>query len=354
MYTIYDVASEAGVSTATVSRVLSGKANVRNATKERVLAAIEKLDFHPNIIGQALNRGAGMAILMIVPLTSTPVLSSCIRAVAEKLKETPYKLLMGYYESGSSNVLEPQRDLIGSDLIRGIIFLDTNGTIPSFNKPTVVISEQPSCPYPYCVVSNDRKAVSIMTESLINRGVSRFAYIGMSNKAVRKETDYSTERFKGVTDALEGHGLQFDKQNYYECVYTSECSDDYYIYTAAAKAAEKIALLPESRRPEAVICATDVIAYACLDVFKRHGLKVPEDIRVAGYDNSSLSMIASPQITTIQSPFGEFGTEASRLMISILESGSTGQDNTQNKADTHDAVRITIDPSVCFRESTGR
>ncbi|MBO5999403.1 MAG: substrate-binding domain-containing protein, partial [Lachnospiraceae bacterium] len=77
-------------------------------------------------------------------------------------------------------------------------------------------------------------------------------------------------------------------------------------------------------------------------------------ICVAGYDNSSLCMIASPQITSIQSPFGEFGTEASGLLISLLESGGSSPDSAHKKADPREAVRITIDPAVCFRKSTER
>ncbi len=339
MATIYDVAKYAGVSIATVSRVLHGKDHISEKTIRKVLNAVRELDYSPQMAAQMLSGGNARNILVIAPMhpVNTP---PCIAGVDAIARANGYNILIGYSDL-IGNTRIALDEIIASNLIAGIIYQVYAENLPNVRDvPVVVISENPQIRCPYSVISNDRLGTGQLTKELIRRGRKRFAYVSSTTDFAYEYSYFIHEREAGMIHALQETGLPYDPGLSASFVVKNERNYEE-LFEKVAGYAGQLASMPTDTRPDAVICAYDYIAMVMINALTKLGLKVPEDIAVTGFDNDTVCVLTSPAIATAASSYGEIGTRAAEMLFTLIEG--------KEPAEPH----VLVDPKVILRASAG-
>lgn len=308
--TSQDVARHAGVSRTTVSFVLNGvkEANISEETRRRVLAAAEELGYVPDASAQALASGRTRTIAMILTQDDPhPSASSLhfriIEGLMEVTRQSGVRLLIDSVRQ--TEVSNTYLSLARTKRIDGLILSDLrvdNGALPELSSedfPIVLLDNLPSVQL--CSVSFDnrggaRKAVA----HLIAAGHRRIALVAHAPTAFRGVA----ERLGGYQDALAEAGIPFDEELVRQGDYSPESG-----YAAAS------ALLRLPETPTALFVTNDELAFGALQAIQERGLRVPDDVAVAGFDDHPLARFASPPLTTVRLPFEEMGRQAGALLL---------------------------------------
>ncbi len=330
MATIQDVARLAGVSTATVSRVLNDNYRVSDRRRQLVLDAVKQLGYRPNIVGRNLSRSENRTILVVSSFIDDDMLYGAQFAA----KELGYDLILSYAPDADD------RDALKyfeNGLAGGILFINFSGSdqrkLELCRKyPVVQCAEYLDVPESCLVSIRDEDASYQLTEMLIKDGHKRFAFIG--NESVPNHTiHYSIARERGFRRALKDNGIALDE----EFVYLLKLSIGG--YDGATAAAAKWLKLPKSQRPDAVVCVNDMTALGFVNAMLRSGVKVPQEIAVTGFDNRR-SNRSFPMITTVAQPFREMGAESIRMLVGMM----SGAKDVQR--------RVFLDHQIIVRGST--
>jgi DNA-binding LacI/PurR family transcriptional regulator len=293
--TVRDVAALAGVSPKTVSNVINGVVPVRPETKMRVEAALAELDYVPNMSARGLRNGRSGAIALSLPDLSTAYSAELARWFVELAHERGWAVQLE--QSGS----DPQREVelvsrARTHLVDGLVL---NPTLLSMSvvagmtelPPTVVIGEVE--PHGIDQVHVDSLAAAReLTGHLLARGHRRIAIVGGSGERFHSAT--SQLRQQGYGEALRAAGIRADPA--LNIVVTE--------WTSAAAATEFAAFLDRldargGERPDAVFCFTDSMALGVLHVLATRGIRVPDEISVAGFDDIAEAAYAIPALTTV-------------------------------------------------------
>lgn len=309
---IVDVARRAGVSTATVSRVLNGSPRVLPATKQRVLVAIDELGYHPNQAARQLATARTDTIGVLLPFITRPFVVNVLRGIEATIAEADYNLVIFNVES----IDQHQRYFTSMSFvgrIDGLIVLSLPLTQPELTRlsrahvPTVFIDiNVPG----WTSVSVDNVAGARMAvEHLIAHGHRRIGYI---SGPFIPELGFpvNQERLQGYTDALKAHGL---------AVY------DEYIWSGddgrAAGHQAMHTLLELDSPPTAVFASSDEHAFGVIDAIKEHNLLPGQDIAVVGFDDLELARYVG--LTTIHQPMEQMGRMGARALFSMLHHTAT-------------------------------
>jgi len=307
------------------------------------MEAIEALNFQPSMVGQTLSRRESRSILAVFPLQVRQNLSDYLYGINRVLSVAGYDLLISFtdesimfqdaespfsHKAGS----EPQKDhsfdyekYLSRGLVGGCIYLSTIRHTPDnkldFGKiPTVFVSEYLNAPYDYCVVSDIEQSVYELTSRLIARGRRRFAYIHACYPGSGVPVIYSEARFQGMLHALNDHGIPYHEElTRYSSMHNFAENAPDPGYLNALPCASSYLQLPRDQWPDVIICAYDSFALACSHVLHEARIKVPGEIAIVGFDNSAATTYASPQLTSVQSPCSEFGYEAAKLLVRIMQ-----------------------------------
>ncbi|MGN0915194.1 MAG: LacI family DNA-binding transcriptional regulator [Succinivibrio sp.] len=303
--TIRDVARHAGVSVATVSRVLNGTAKVADSTKEAVLKAQSELGFYLNANARTLARKNSDNIGILVSDISDSYFGVMIKSIEEEAWPLKKNLIItqGFYDA------EREKRAIDSLISRQCCALIIHALAISDEELTVYMQK-----FPYMVLINrilkgfeDRcvnidnyTGMKMLTEYLISCGHKKFAYVTSSFSIVDE-----TKRLKGFKDALKEHQIEF--------------RDDLLIAVkpsveGGVEAAKQ--LLSKKDMYTAVVCYNDVLAASMISVFQNAGLKVPDDISFTGFDDLLIAEITYPSLTTIKNPIANMGVAALKLSLS--------------------------------------
>lgn len=313
MATIQDVARDAGVSTATVSRVLSAPELVAEATRARVMAAVAHLGYQPNFAAKSLRTLRTEKILVTVPDISNPFFSQVIRGVEEAARTAGYSVLLGDTRH------EPEREEeYAAMLLRreadGLIFLGhrlpevLSGLVAREGGGAPIVN---GCEYsPELGVSgahidNARAAAEAM-EHLYGLGHRR---VGVITGPLA--SPLSRDRLAGVHTAAEAAG-------HADGLWVVD--GDFSIESGVREAG---ALLDGAERPSAIFCFSDEMAMGALVAFRQRGLSCPGDVSLVGFDDIRFAQHLDPPLTTISQPMDKIGHEAVRLLLDIL-SGRAG------------------------------
>ncbi len=310
--TIDDVASLAGVSIKTVSRVVNHEPNVRESTREKVEKAIAELDYRPNTSAQNLaSHRAHLIVLMYDDPSAYEVPSSGYiikmqQGALKACRQSGFELLIHPCNYRNQGVDKELRDLIKGVRPAGIIVAAPLSNMPKIVRavketgtPYVRLSHGSGNGKEYSVVTNDRVFSAEMTRYLASLGHERIAFIkgNMRHKAVGN-------RFDGYKDGLEESGLPFREE--------LVAKGDNSIGSGQDCAAE---LLSQSPRPTAILCSNDDMAAGALRVATRLGIRVPDELSIAGCDDIALAQQLSPSLTTIRQPLGAMAEAASLALI---------------------------------------
>lgn len=303
--TLTQISQAAGVSIATVSRVLSGKEPVAHGTRQRVLRAIRDLEFDAGLQSSVPHGGS---ILALVPDFYNPFYAGIIEGVQQTARASGYELLLiptgDNYASAS--VLS---GMLRREGCSGVLWLSSTPgpeLLAAVGRvvPMVMVCEYPE-EFPVSYVSVDDVSAAYRAVSyLISTGCRR---IGMVNCASRYK--YARSRLEGYRQALADADLPFDPDRY-----ASIPSIDYTLAYSAA-----LQVLHTEPAPDAVFAASDVLAAAVINAAGSMGLRVPEDVSVIGFDNVMTSQVARPSITTIAQPSLQLGQQACSILVEKIQ-----------------------------------
>lgn len=308
MANIQQVAKYAGVSVATVSRVLNGQDKVAVKTKLKVEEAIQHLNYEPSMLGRNLRNSESRIVLILIPTISNPFYFEIIKGIENMALSQNYNILL--CETDSS----PEKEDIYFDLVRkkmadGIISMD-----PAVNVETLkTLSEKYAIiqcseygggiDIPYVTIDSEEASYRAV-KHLIQMGHRRIALMNSDEKFL-----YARERRMGYQRALEEHGIPLNKEYIF---YTKELG-----FEQGQQAMKKILQLKE--RPSAVFAVSDLLAIGALKEINAAGLRVPEDVAVVGFDKIDFSNMTNPTLTTVAQPMYKMGTIAATMLIDKIQ-----------------------------------
>ncbi|MEV7574659.1 LacI family DNA-binding transcriptional regulator [Pseudarthrobacter sp. NPDC089323] len=300
--TVQDVARTAGVSVGTVSRVLNGSPAVSESSKEKVTAAIQQLNYRPLASARDLRRDRTMRILAIAKNLNSPVISEAFRGVSDA------GALSGYVSLIAPTAGDPEReqqlvDMLRNGSVDGLVMFSP--TMPDEDigqmaeqQCVVQVCEIADADAAFGVAIDDRQAAVDITRHLIATGARRLAMIG--NRAARS----GRLREEGFRLAAAEAGMPADQILFVD--------GDFDFHTGRRHAEE---LLDATPRPDAVFCGNDTVAAGCVRAITDAGLRVPEDIAVAGFDDSVQAEMCVPELTTIRQPAYSMGRLAFEALL---------------------------------------
>jgi len=304
--TIFDVAEKAGVSISTVSRVLNGKDRVHPDTARRVLDAVAELGFRQNPLARALVRQRSETVGLVIPKVNDPFLFEIVRGVEDGLTDTGYSLLIASHPRSSDDRrnLEPLRQHVVDGIIAVAVDLQRTEIDELLQRrlPIVLIQSEPREGVTSFTVDNYGGACRLV-EHLLSHHYRRFAYIRGS-----EFTSDSAERLRALRDTLAAHGLSLDERYV--------VAGDYLRGSGHRAMTELLALSP---RPDVVFAANDQMASDAMVAIHERGLRVPDDIALAGFDDIPLASYLTPALTTVHQPTYELGYQAAEIALSMIK-----------------------------------
>lgn len=324
MPTIKDVARLAGVSVATVSRVLNNSGYVNLGTRQRVEQAISELNYRPNNVARSLFKGRSQMIALLVPDIMNPYFPELARAVEDFTKQNDYTFVL----CNTDDDLEKEMHYIYAlqqKSVDGIIIVSSKITEERFsevNIPIVALDRLVSKKIS-SITANNRDGARQAVKYLKEIGCKRIAHIcGPEN------VSNSKERLSGYLDVVKNEGW----------LLSSYVVSGNYQYETAMDATKR--LLINHPEIDGIFVANDLMGVAALKAAQELGLHVPNDISIIGFDGISLGEQLTPSITTMKQPIYEMGTRAAELLIQKI--------NEENVSVQHEQFDVTL----IEREST--
>jgi len=285
--TIYDVSRLSGVSTATVSRAFSNPEQVREITRHKVLEAAEVLHYYPNAIARAMARQRTDKIAFLICKKNATILDEFYAGICDGIMQetnkSDYQLLISTADAWKLTADTAQRKQIEGVILGGNAQADMVSEFQSQNIAVLLVNNRiPGLDLP-CVLSDEVGGVSKVVEHLIDRGHTRIAMI-----AGRFSPYISSERYNAFLYITRQRGIPVESQN------IKMCNPEIESATQTA-----IELLSQPKRPTAVFASNDIIASGTLKAAMRLGLRVPEEVAVVGYDDSTLCTMLEPELTSV-------------------------------------------------------
>lgn len=307
--TIQDIANQAGVSKATVSRVLNSTTPVHENKRQAVQEAIDRLEFKPNDVARSLAHGRTRTIGTLTQIIGSPYYDTIAQGVIAGLSGSDYSPLFvdGQWEqsaeiTGIRTLLSRQVD--GLVLIGGDIPGDELSDLCA-DLPTVVVARQLPGDH-HCIFMDNIDGGYQATKHLIQQGHERIAVI----RGHQHHPD-AIDRFTGYRQALKEAGLPYHSNLVIEGDFSAE---------SGVRAIEE--LLAREAPFTAVFAANDMTAFGARLALHRHDLGVPQDVSLIGFDDQMEAAFATPPLTTIRQPAREMGMQASRAILSLIDGES--------------------------------
>ena len=309
MATVEDVAREAGLSVATVSRVLNNSSAVRPETAARVRAAIERLGYVPNVSARNLRRNESRAILLLAPNFTNPFYTHVMTGVIGEARHHGYDVLL-CSTAGDADKDRQLLEMLHNRRADGAILLACTRQHRWIRRyaeryPLVVCPEYvPGEDVPHVSIDN-RSAAYEAVRYLIGLGHRRIGMLSAGN-------DYlSTHlRVEGYCDALREAGLAR-----FETDFGLASAD--YSFASGHACAHRILAQPE--RPTAMFCVSDILALSVISAAQERGIAVPDGLTVVGFDDVDYTTMLHPFLTTVRQPCMQLGEQSMRLLLELMQ-----------------------------------
>lgn len=302
MATIIDVAKEAGVSTATVSRVLNGSPNLTDATRTRVLEVMRKLNYRPNAVARSLVTGETRCLGIMLPDLNMPFWSQLAHELSRAAEAHGYALMVTNSPQDRDSYIRSYRAL-SRNMSGGIITSFINGTEEFLGKslvPTVVIANANCSP---SVSSNDRQGGTLAARHLIAKGCHNLVHIAGEMK-YHRTSDERTYAF-----------LEECKRNNVPCKV-------YHATTDMQKENDYRGIISDAfygnRDMDGIFASNDIIASLCISTALSLGYRIPEDLKIVGYDDINISSMIFPSLTTIRQNYRLLAETSVEAVIDLM------------------------------------
>ena len=313
---IYEVAKRAGVSTATVSRVLSQPSVVSPATRRKVRQAVARLGYAPNSTAKNLRTLRTAKLLVAVPDISNPFFSLIMQGIEDAAQRAGYSVLLGDTQNDASRE-ERYALMLKHKEADGLIFFSDR--LPRA-AAALMRSMAPRCAPVVKSACTDRPQLAVPSVQIDNAKAAAEAMdhlYGLGHRRLGIVTgplagSISRERLRGATARARA-----DKTERELRVKNGDFSIE-----SGIKAADR--LLARRKRPTAIFCFNDEMAIGVIEAARRHGLRVPHDLSVVGFDDIRFARHIDPPLTTIAQPMREIGARTVRLLLEILSGAGGG------------------------------
>ncbi len=328
---IYDVAKYANVSIKTVSRVVNRQSNVSEATRKSVLEAVEALSYQPNVFarGLASERSFLIGLLCDIPAAGSGYLAALQTGMLSRCRKEGYHLIVESLDAENPNLGQQVHSLVVKARLCGVVLTPPLCDVPALievlknaHTPFVRIAPEKPLAGASDVKINDYKAAFDMTAYLLGLGHRRIGFI----KGPPDHGD-ANARFEGYRAALMHAGVPFNEEL---------CVQGFFTYQSGMEAGER--LLSLKKRPSAIFACNDDMAAAVLAASQRFNLKIPQQLSVAGFDDSIVAQVVWPRLTTCRQPIEEMAQAAVSILI-------------QGPSEDGPSARL-LDHELVVREST--
>lgn len=328
--TIYDVAREAGVSIATVSKVINETGRISKKTRMHVQEVMQRMQFEPSVVASALMGKSTFTIGLIIPDLANPFFAEIARSVEDRGSELGFNLVICSTDHRVDKEMEYMA-LLQKKRVDGIIM--GTGT-----RNLTMLEELMTKKYPMALIAREAPAIEVnsvlvddfrggylATEHLLQLGHRHIAIISepLSLKS-------SQERIRGYREAHHRYSVAPDER----LITVS----DHSTLEGGRAIAEKLLQLPN--RPSAIFACNDLLAIGAMQTARELGIDVPGDVSIIGFDNTILATITTPPLTTIAQPIQHIGRQVTDLLVQDIKEGNAAKQ------------RIVMQPELVIRQTT--
>ena len=337
--TITDVAKLAGVSIKTVSRVINMEDSVTEETQLRVSKAIKQLNYQPNHAARNLKGTNSYTLGFVYDNPNAYYIIEMQEGILAECRERGYELIIHPCKANQVNIVSEIKAMAKRSQLAGLVISPPLSETPEvlaaieeldLSYVRIISGGKDSTEPTPCVFIHDREAAYKITEHLIEQGHRNIAFIGGD-----KGHHSTDERLNGYLAALQDHNIQISHEH---------VVDGQYTFDSGATEAKK--LLSLSHKPTAIFCCNDEIAAGALFAARLIGFQIPQQLAIAGFEDSPFSRQTWPKLTTAAQPTNLIARKAASLLISHIAAK-------RSKAKTSHAVSHQhFEPKLLVREST--
>jgi len=325
--TMKDIAKKAGVSQATVSRVINNHPSVRPEVRRRVMELIQKLDYQINEIARSLVRNKAYLIGVIIPNISNPYFSEIMQSIEKTAKQYGYNIL---FSDSEGDVYKETKsiEVFLSRGVDGLLIVPINPDTSSLlklkkkNIPTVILTRNSK--HFDSVAVDHIKGGMIIADHLIDLGHTKVAFVG------NKEDD----KLKGFKQRVLERGLEFNEEHIIKI--ESGYMNYYEIFSQLQKQ------LSRSLKFTGFFACNDLTAFCLIQILQEYGFRIGKDIAMVGFDNTFIASITKPTLTSVSQPIKEIGRIGTELLLKRING------NYENYP-----INIKLEPALVVRESSG-
>lgn len=309
--TMKDVAKEAGVALSTVSHFLNGTAPVAPETRKKILEAIERLNYRPDLTARNLKRQKTSALGLFIPDVTNPFYAELAQGVTDVAQEAGYSVIL-YATSYKEKLEESFVSLVEQHQVDGVViaysFIAERlwGRLASSGVPAVLVDVYPVNDFwPSVVVDNERG---------VEKALLYLASLGHTDIGYLSEPPYVlslVKRQRAFLNFMKRKGLPLRDE--WVLVEKTQRNRVEIGFTLGKK------LLGEKKRPTAVVASSDLVAVGALKAFLSSGVRVPEDISIVGFDDILLASYVHPSLTTVRQPKYEMGRTGVEFLLQFLQ-----------------------------------
>ncbi|MDF2725608.1 MAG: LacI family transcriptional regulator [Paenibacillus sp.] len=308
--TIYDVAREAGVSIATVSKVINAKGKISQERRREIFAIMERLQYQPSVIASALTGKHTYTLGLLIPDIANPFYGEVARAVEDRGHQLGYSVIICSTDNRDERI-EQYISVLKQKRIDGIMIGTGMGNADTLRElggsmPVVAIGRELRAFPVHTVVADDRQGGRMAAEHLLQLGHRRMAVLSES-----MTVSSSRDRLMGFKERLEEDGIVLQERHVRPCKHRMEDGKR-----------EAAVMLEDSERPTAIFCCNDLLAVGALQAAKEAGIRVPNELSVVSFDNTILASVTDPPLTSISQPMELLGAAAVDLLLEQLEQGT--------------------------------
>ncbi|MEW6984022.1 LacI family DNA-binding transcriptional regulator [Colwelliaceae bacterium 6471] len=333
--TINDVAKHAGVSIKTVSRVMNNEPSVRQATRDKVMATVAELNYQPNLAARNLAGTKSYSIAYVYDNPNAYYIIDMQNGILSACRQQGFELLIHPCNAEADNILEEITNMVKQSRVAGLVLTPPFSERPEFVKrileldvKVVRIMSGNAAPDEItpCIMVDDHQAALTITQHLIDYGHKNIGFI-----AGGAEHKSSIERLQGYKQALSNNGIAINDDFIIEGEYSFE---------SGVNGAKQ--LMTQAEKPTAIFSCNDEIAAGALFAARLMNIAIPQQLSIAGFENSPFSRQTWPRLTTADQPNRQIASDATNLLIAQIRQQNTKQICTQ------------YTPELVVRDSTGQ